>query len=132
MRDAEKNFIFMGFCPDGKIANRLDREWIASGRCHFDYIKSERQLERFGNIVPGEIIILKKREVFGKTMKLYRCGKVKNVLIRGRSLEVDWAKSDEIVEVPLMGCNSTVDVRSFERLKDEMPKEFWAWLNQGS
>lgn len=39
-----------------------------------------------------------------------------------------WSVQDEIIEVPLMGCNSTVDIKSIEALEGGIPLEFFKWL----
>ena len=39
-----------------------------------------------------------------------------------------WSTQKEIIEVPLMACNSTVDIRTIEQVKDVMPDEFYQWL----
>jgi hypothetical protein len=44
---------------------------------------------------------------------------------------MNWSNQKEIIEVPLMACNSTVDVRSIEQVEDEMLTEFFTWLNSG-
>jgi len=36
--------------------------------------------------------------------------------------------SNEVIEVPLMGCNATVNVVSAEKVEREMPEEFSQWL----
>jgi hypothetical protein len=43
---------------------------------------------------------------------------------------MNWSTQDQIIEVPLMGCNSTVDVRTIEQVEAEMPVDFFSWLNQ--
>ena len=67
---ADKTMVFMGFCPDADMENRLDIEWKEKGICTFIFLESEQQLARFNNIWPGDLIILKKRQQFGKTMCL--------------------------------------------------------------
>lgn len=123
--------LFMGFCPDADFKNRLDIGWREGGICRFDYLDSEHQLEKFNTICKGDLVILKKRETFGKTMKLYGHGRVSSVAYDEdniRYLNVDWASQQNIIEVPLMGCNSTVDVKSIETVENEMPEEFYEWL----
>ena len=64
-------------------------------------------------------------------MKLYGHGRVKAVAYDDdqiRYLKMDWFDQDQVIEVPLMGCNSTVDVKSIEMVEDEMPQEFYEWL----
>ena len=39
-----------------------------------------------------------------------------------------WPMGSSEIEVPLMGCNSTVDVKSREVVENEMPEEFYSWL----
>jgi hypothetical protein len=62
-------------------------------------------------------MVFKKIEVFGVLMKLYGRGRVTKVCYDEESvryLEVDWSNQEEIIKVPLMGCNSTVDIKSME------------------
>ncbi|MCL6272334.1 hypothetical protein M3P05_20670 [Sansalvadorimonas sp. 2012CJ34-2] len=99
--------------------------------CRFDYLESKHQVERFNSICKGDRVILKKREQFGKTMKLYGHGRVTSIAYDNdniRYLNMDWSDQDEIIEVPLMGCNSTVDTKSIEQVEDEMPEQFYNWL----
>jgi hypothetical protein len=129
--EPEAEYIFLGFCPGGALENRLDEEWIEKGICKFDFIQSEAQHKRFCEIMPGDTVILKKREEFGKTMRIYSYGRVneaKTSRVDLPYLLVDWVTPKEFLEVPLMGCNSTVDVRSIERVEAEMPEDFWEWL----
>jgi hypothetical protein len=69
-------------------------------------------------------------------MKLFGHGNVKRVIQAKASgkqyLRVDWIKPEIELEVPLMGCNSTVDVRSIEVVEGSMPAEFWDWLKSGT
>jgi len=78
-------------------------------------------------------VILKKREKFGKTMKLYGHGRVEAISIDAtehRYLKMNWSKQNEVIEVPLMACNSTVDIKSMEQVEAQMPKEFFGWLGE--
>lgn len=127
--DLEREYAFIGFCPGGDIKNRQDMDWIAKGQCVFNFVDSTHQLERFHKIMPGDTIILKKREQFGETMILSRHGKVKRVVEPGRVLDVDWCQSDQVIEVPLMGANSTVDIRGIATVEKEMPEQFWSWIS---
>jgi len=123
--------LFMGFCPDADINNRLDVEWKAKGICEFDWEESQVQMDRFAQICSGDLVILKKREVFGKTMRLYGYGRVKSVDLNEkglRYLKMKWSQQSLIIEVPLMACNSTVDIKSMEQVEEQMPKDFFEWL----
>jgi len=125
--------LFMGFCPDGDVDNRLDVEWKEKGVCCFDWDESLHQMERFYTICAGDLVILKKREKFGKTMKLYGYGRVEAISIDAtehRYLKMNWSKQNEVIEVPLMACNSTVDIKSMEQVEAQMPKEFFGWLGE--
>lgn len=127
----DSRILFMGFCPNADFSNRLDVEWKEKGVCRFDFTESEHQLERFNTICKGDLVVLKKREKFGKTMKLYGHGRVRSVAHDEnniRYLVMDWSDQEDIIEVPLMGCNSTVDIKSIEAVEDEMPDEFYDWL----
>ena len=128
---ADSYILFMGFCPDADSDNRLDIEWKEKGICRFDYRESEFQAARFDTICAGDLVVLKKREVFGKTMKLFGHGRVTSVAFDEKNIRylvINWSDQSEIIEVPLMGCNTTVDVKSIDVVKDEMPDEFWQWL----
>lgn len=128
---SDREIIFMGFCPAADIANRLDIDWKARGVCTFQFWESEHQRERFEAIRPGDLIVLKKRHQFGKTMLVSGHGRVTGVGRDERGqpyLVMDWAAQEEVLEVPLMGCNSTIDVRSIEAVEEQMPEEFFAWL----
>lgn len=127
----DKEFVFMGFCPNGEFVNRLDIEWKQNGVCTYDYLESAHQLERFLNIRVGDLIILKKIESFGKTMSLFGFGRVigiKHLEDGHRELVMNWSHQETIIETPLMGCNGTVDVKSYDTVANEMPAEFWNWL----
>lgn len=130
----DKEIVFMGFCPGADFDNRLDLEWKEKGVCTFVFWESDQQRDRFENIWPGDLIVLKKRQQFGKTMLLYGHGRVVGVKHDHdgrRYLEMNWSTQEKVIEVPLMACNSTVDVRSMEKVEDEMPPEFFAWLKSG-
>jgi len=136
-------YVLMGYCPGGKLENALDEEWIKGGFCEFNYVESQTQIDRFFRIVPGDILILKIRKEFGKTMFIHAWGTVTGTGTRKGSearmghseakawgtpyLKVDW-HPQETLEVPLMGCNYTVNVKTYDQLKKEMPKEFWDWF----
>jgi hypothetical protein len=48
-----------------------------------------------------------------------------------RYLEMNWYPQEEVIEVPLMGCNSTVDVRTIEQVEAEMPAQFYPLAKHG-
>jgi hypothetical protein len=130
---ADSYILFMGFCPDADFRGRLDTKWKKEGICRFDYHESEHQVERFNTICKGDLVVLKKREIFGKTMKLYGHGRVESVAYDEnniRFLKMNWSKQEEIIEVPLMACNSTVDIKPIAKVEKEMPEEFFKWLEE--
>lgn len=132
-KPVDSYILFMGFCPGADFSERLDIEWKKKGICRFDYHESEHQVARFNSICAGDLVILKKREQFGKTMKLYGYGRVKDIAYdveNVRYLVMDWSAQTDIIEVPLMGANSTVDIKSMEIVEGEMPNEFYTWLGQ--
>lgn len=125
----------MGFCPHADLANRLDTAWREQEICTFDFDDSPVQMDRFRSIHPGDLIVLKKRQVFGKTMRLYGHGRVHGIRTgpdNRRLLEMKWSIQDEILEVPLMGCDSTVNLRSMEAVEADMQPRFFKWLDLGS
>jgi len=129
---ADDYILFIGFCPGGNVENRQDVKWKEKGICSFDYVESVSQMERFDSICAGDLVILKKREQFGKTMKLYGHGRVQSAVMieenNNHVLKVLWSDQEDIIEVPLLGANSTVDIRTIERVEKEMPEEFFEWL----
>lgn len=128
----DQYILFMGFCPNAYFSERLDTEWKAKGICRFDYPESTHQFERFSSICVADLVVLKKREHFGKTMRLYGHGRVTGIAYdedNVRYLKVDWSLQDDVIEVPLMGCNSTVDIKKIETVETEMPEEFYLWLH---
>jgi hypothetical protein len=130
---ADRYLVFIGFCPNADFSNRLDTEWREQGVCTFVFHESEQQSERFNSIWPGDLIILKKRHHFGESIQLFGHGRVigiKHDTAGHRYLEMNWAAQQRIIEVPLMGCNSTVDVRSIEQVETQMPPEFYGWLGE--
>jgi hypothetical protein len=121
----------MGFCPGADFSRRQDARWKALGVCEFEYDQSEVQVRRFSSIRVGDQIILKKREVFGKTMKLYGHGRVIGVEYSPegrRVLNMKWHPSESIIEVPLLGCNSTVNLKKTAIVLRDMPPGFHEWL----
>lgn len=127
----DDHIVFMGFCPGATLENRLDTEWKKTGTCTFIFLESKYQLERFNNIWPGDLIVLKKRQSFGKTMQLYGHGRVTGVKYDpngNRYLLLSWSSQEQVIEVPLMACNSTVDIKTIEQVEAEMPESFYTWL----
>jgi len=127
----DKEILFMGFCPDANIENRLDIEWREKGTCTFDWEESETQMASFQEVRAGDLVVLKKIQVFGKTMKVSGYGRVKSVAKdeKGHNyLIMDWSSQDQVLEVPLMACNATINIKSIEVVEEQMPEEFFEWL----
>lgn len=125
--------VFMGFCLGGSLENRLDTEWKEKDICTFHYLESQHQLDDFNSILVGDLIVLKKRQQFGKTMQLHGHGRVTGVQYNAageRYLQMSWSDQSDIIEVPLMGCNATVDIRTMDKVEAEMPEAFWSWLGR--
>jgi hypothetical protein len=58
-------------------------------------------------------------------------GRVKSVAVYDNGqqyLKMDWSDQKEIIEVPLMACHSTVNVKAMDVVEDNMPQEFFEWL----
>jgi hypothetical protein len=131
----EEKYAFIGFCPGGNFANRLDTFWLTAGICKFDNIKSKHQINRFSRIHKGDTIILKKMLQWGVSMELFAYGEVLEVRDAKETqliyFHVDWHEHDEYLIVPAMAARSTVDVRSLAKVEDSMPPEFWTWLSSG-
>lgn len=128
---SDEYILFMGFCPGADFSGRLDIEWKDKGICRYDRAHRVAQQERFESICKGDLVVLKKREQFGKTMKLFGHGRVAALATdenNVRYLKMNWSAQNEEIEVPLLGCNSTVDIRTMQVVEDEMPAEFFTWL----
>jgi hypothetical protein len=127
----DSGIIFMGFCPNGELANRLDEQWKEHGTCTFDYDDSIDQMNLFRSICAGDFIVLKKSEEFGRTMSLHGHGRVTGTNTGSdgrRHLEVDWSPTPRFAsEVPMMGCQSTVNLRDMKTVENAMPFEFFDW-----
>ncbi len=54
-------------------------------------------------------------------MKLYGHGRVAEVALDSdwlyHFLKMNWSDHSQIIEVPLMGCNSTVDIKSMDTVE---------------
>lgn len=128
---SDSYFVFMGFCPGADFSNRLDIEWKNKGICTFEFYDSERQMTRFQSIQVGDLIILKKIQEYGKLMRLYGHGRV-TALDKSEKgdhmLRMQWSPQAIEIEVPLMACNDTVNIRDLEKVDAAMPDEFWKWL----
>lgn len=126
----DDNFYFMGFCPWGNIANRLDRKWREEGVLEFDYDDAEDQLKAFQGIMAGDLVILKIMDIGKGVMNLYGHGRVRAVDYTSgiHYLRVDWAEEGPVIAVPLMGCTRTVNRKPRKKVLEAMPPEFFRWL----
>jgi len=131
----QQEYVFMGYCPGASLENRRDDIWIRDGICEFDWIDNERQLRDFYQIMVGDTIILKKRETFGRTMKISAHGKITQRVESRKTnkpyFRVDWRVPYEFLIVPLLGCNATVNPRKLDAVEKAMPEDFWRWLEEG-
>ena len=130
-------YVFMGFCPDATLDNRLDAEWRRDGICYMQHWDgNERQVQDFDDIKVGDLVVLKKNQVMGKTMRLYGHGRVAGIqyanhpLREDRYLTTQWAAPTEEIEVPSIGCSARVNVRTADRVHAEMPDKFYEWLGE--
>lgn len=127
----DSGIVFMGFCPSGNLANRLDSHWKQQGICTFDYDESVDQMNLFRSICTGDLIVLKKSEEFGRTMSLHGHGRVTSAEMGpdGRwLLRVDWSSAVQFDGlVPMMGCQSTVNLRAMETVEGALPAGFFDW-----
>jgi hypothetical protein len=120
----DQYILFMGYCPNADLNNRLDIEWRAKGICTFDWEESAQQMANFQEVRAGDLVILKKVKKFGKTMEVSGHGRVKSVARNDKGnnyLVMDWHAQTEKLEVPLMGCGSTVNIKPIEAVEDNMP-----------
>ena len=124
---------FMGFCPGADINRRCDTKWKAEGICEFKFEDSPTQMDKFTAQTPGDWIILKKRlSLKNQTMQLFGYGQISKRLVDNEGYVyflVDWSEQSEVITVPLMGCNSTVNMKKVKDIEAVMPKLFWDWLS---
>jgi len=131
----KNQIVFFGFCPGADFSRRLDTRWKELGICEFQYFESKIQVKRFATIEVGDLIVLKKRQIIGKTMRVYGYGLVTGITKDdkgNRVLKVDWSSQEQVIEVPLMGCNATIDIRDIDKVRADMPDAFFEWINQGA
>lgn len=65
-------------------------------------------------------------------MKLYGHGKVTVVYNSSedrRVLRMNWNYTEKVLDLPLMGCNSTVNLKKPAVVLREIPLEFHEWLS---
>jgi len=123
---------FMGFCPGADIKRRRDAVWREQGTCEFYFGDNEGQMTAFSLQVPGDWIILKKVQELDKTMTLYGFGKITKRFMDEKGFayfDVNWNDQSEEILVPLMGCNSDINMKTLERVEKIMGKEFWDWIS---
>ena len=137
MNEFNNQIIFFDFCPSVDFSKRrIDGR--ARGIFEFQCFESKVQvkgLATFATIEIGDLIVLKKRQVIGKTMRVYGYGLVTGITKDNkgnRVLKVDWSSQEQVIEVPLMGCNATIDIRDSDKVRAEMPAKFFEWLNHGA
>ncbi len=118
---------FIGFCPGADFGRRRDGRWWKLGICEFDYDGSPIQTRQFASIRVGDRVILKKNQVRSKSVRLFGHGEVTGIDFTPegrRLLRVRWHPDDSVIEVPLLGCNATVNVRNLAVMLEKMPEEF--------
>lgn len=42
---------------------------------------------------------------------------------------MNWSRQGEVIEVPLMGCTATVNVRAMDSIEEQVSDAFFKWLN---
>ena len=132
-------YAFIAFCPNADVNSRVDGIWREQGICSIDLWeapRSKRQAADFMGIKVGDLVIMKKNQMYGATMHL--CGHGRVTGIRGATnpgtvdhvLIMDWSPQITEIEVPAMGCTATVNLRDVDRVVREMPAEFHSWLGK--
>jgi len=130
-------YVFMGFCPNADINERLDTAWREQSICTmnlWDGPSGERQAADFMNIKVGDLIILKKNQELGVTMRLYGFGRVTGIrqsidpALADHVLIMDWSPQAELIDVPAMACTATVNLRDVDLVNRVVPPEFHHWL----
>ena len=130
--ERDRNIVFMDFCPGGVLRNRLDLDWKKWGNCTFEFQPGNDQLQTFNSISEGALIILKKAQQIGETMRLYGHGRVNSVThlpSSGNILHMDWSKDQKFeIEIPMLGCVNSVNFVPKASLDTPEFQEFWDWL----
>ena len=124
--------LFMGFCPSADTSNRLDVDWKEKGICYYDYLENEVQTNRFGTICAGDLVILKKNAILGKTMTLHGFGRVIQIAYDDtniRYLKMIWSAQESVIKVPAMAATVTVNIRLMSQVEQVMPPAFADWLS---
>jgi hypothetical protein len=132
-------YVFMGFCPNADLSNRVDGKWREQGICSMDLWESagsERQAADFMSIKKGDLVILKKNQRIGETMRLSGFGRVTGIrpstapTAVDNVLIMDWSPQTAEIDVPFMGCTATVNLRDVDKVDKVMPQEFRDWLGE--
>lgn len=132
-------YVFMGFCPNADLSNRVDGKWREQGICSINLWESagsERQAAEFMSIKVGDLVILKKNQKIGETMRLSGFGRVTGIRAStdptavDNVLIMDWSPQTAEIDVPFMGCTATVNLRDVEKVDKIMPQEFQDWLGE--
>ena len=130
--ERDRTIVFMDFCPGGVLRNRLDLEWKRWGNCTFEFHPGNDQLQTFNSISEGALIVLKKVQQIGETMRVYGHGRVVSVTLlpsSGNILHMDWSKDQKYeIEMPIMNCVNAVNVVEKGSLEGAAFQEFWDWL----
>jgi len=130
-------YAFIAFCPNADINNRVDGVWREQGICSIESWESPRSKQQaadFMSIKVGDLVIMKKNQVYGATMHLSGHGRVTGIRNATDAktvdhvLLMDWSPQMTEIEVPAMGCTATVNLRDVDRVHQEMPAEFYTWL----
>jgi hypothetical protein len=88
------------------------------------------------SIKKGDLIILKKNQKIGETMRLSGFGRVTGIRAStdptavDNVLVMDWSPQTAAIDVPFMGCTATVNLRDVEKVDKIMPQEFHDWLGE--
>jgi hypothetical protein len=130
--ERDQTIVFMDFCPGGVLRNRLDLDWKKWGNCTFEFHPGNDQLQTFNAIPEGALIVLKKAQQIGETMRVYGHGRVDSVThlpSSGNILHMNWSKEQKYeIEIPLMGCANAVNIVETASLEGAGFREFWDWL----
>jgi hypothetical protein len=127
----DSRIIFMGFCPGADVSRRLDGRWRQLGICEFEFDESEPQVKRFNTIRTRDLIVLKKNQILGKSVRLYGHGRVTDVFYSDegrRCLRVSWSPDVTEIEIPLTGCTSTVNFVTVQKVREQGSSAFFSWL----
>jgi len=118
-RSEKCEYLFIDFCANNDITQRLDLAWKEKGICELDQMEGTSLDKDLKNLSAANHVILKKNNPNGETMNLFGYGLIRSIKRddHGKSyLSVWWSKQEQVIEIPLMNCQSNINPISNEEI----------------